>query len=80
MAADAGKDSGDMAPDPIAMFEGAVTRVKTMADGSPRFEFEAGEDAIRVMQQLAEAQAERRYVVVMVFDADEWKEFESNQK
>lgn len=45
------------APDPLASFVGGVTRVKTMADGSPRFEFEAGEAAIAVMQSLAEAQA-----------------------
>jgi hypothetical protein len=48
-----------------------------MADGSPRFEFEAGEDAIAVMQVLAKAQADRRYLIAMVFDADEWKRFEA---
>jgi hypothetical protein len=69
-----------MAPDPIAIFEGGVTRVKTMADGSPRFEFEAGEDAFSVMQKLAEAQASRQYVYVMIFDAEDWKAFEGNQK
>jgi hypothetical protein len=68
------------APDPIATFEGGVVRVKTMADGSPRFEFEAGEDAITQMQRLAEAQANRRFLMVMVFDADEWKEFEADSR
>jgi len=71
----------DMAQiDPLVSFVGGVTRVKTMADGSPRFEFDAGEEAIGAMQKLAEAQASRRYLYVLVFDADEWKEFESNQK
>jgi hypothetical protein len=51
-----------------------------MADGSPRFEFEAGEDAINQMQRLAEAQASRRYLMVIVYDLDDWKELESGQK
>jgi hypothetical protein len=64
--------------EPIASFEGAVVRVKTMADGSPRFEFEAPEQAISQMQVLAEAQAERRYLRVIVLDADKWNEYERN--
>lgn len=67
-------------PDPIASFVGGVTKVKTMADGSPRFEFEAPEEAIGVMQSLAEAQASRRYLFVMVFDADDWKKFQDAQR
>lgn len=66
-----------MAIEPIASFVGAVTRVRTMADGSPRFEFDAGEEAIGAMQKLAEAQAGRRYLYVVVFDADEWSRFET---
>lgn len=66
-------------PDPLAMFVCGVTRVKTMADGSPRFEFEAGEEAIGVMQSLAEAQASRQYLYVMVFDADQWMKFQNEQ-
>lgn len=62
-----------MVPDPIAVFEAGVTRVKTMADGSPRFEFEAGEPAISVMQALAEAQANNRLCMVVVYDYDDWK-------
>jgi hypothetical protein len=69
-----------MTPDPLAIFEGGVTRVRTMADGSPRFEFEAGEDAISQMQRLAQAQAEKRYLVVMVFDEGEWKAFEASSR
>jgi hypothetical protein len=67
-------------PDPLAMFEGGVTRVKTMADGSPRFEFEAGEDAIAQMQALAEAQAAKKYLMVIVYSYDDWERLERNQK
>ena len=66
-----------MTPDPIAMFEAGVTRVKTMADGSPRFEFEAGEPAISVMQALAGAQAAKRYLMVIVYDFEDWKRMEA---
>jgi len=68
------------APDPLASFVGGVTRVKTMADGSPRFEFEAGEAAIAVMQSLAEAQANRRFLYVLVFDTDAWERFQETQR
>ena len=62
-----------MTPDPLAVFEAGVTRVKTMADGSPRFEFEAPEQAIDVMQTLARAQAGNRYLMVIVYDFDDWE-------
>jgi len=65
-------------PTPIAEFDGEVVRVKTMADGSPRFEFGAGEPAISVMQVLAQAQS-GRYLHVIVFDEKEWREFEQSQ-
>lgn len=67
-------------PDPLAMFEAGVTRVKTMADGSPRFEFEAPEQAINQMQRLAQAQAERRYLMVIVYDLEDWQRLESEAK
>ena len=67
-------------PDPIAMFEAGVSNIKSMADGSPRFEFEAGETAIEYMTPLGQAKADKRYLVVMVFDANEWKRYEQEQK
>ena len=63
-------------PDPLAIFEAGVTRVKTMADGSPRFEFESGEAAIAVMQALAEAQANNRLLQVIIYDYEDWKRME----
>ena len=62
--------------EPLAMFEGGVTRIKTMADGSPRFEFEAPEQAISEMLELARAQSERRYLMVIVYDMEDWKRLE----
>ena len=67
-------------PDPIAMFEAGVSNIKSMADGSPRFEFEAGETAIEYMTPLGQAKADKRYLVVMVFDANEWQRYEQEQK
>ena len=69
-----------MTPDPIAVFEAGVTRVKTMSDGSPRFEFESGEPAISVMQALAEAQANNRLGMVIVYDFEDWKRMEEENR
>ncbi len=68
-----------MTPDPIAMFEAGITHVKTMSDGSPRFEFESGEAAISVMQALAKAQANNRLCMVIVYDMDDWKKMEKEE-
>jgi hypothetical protein len=58
------------------MFEAGETRLKTMADGSPRFECEAPEQAISVMHTLAEAQASRKYLMIIVYDLEDWKALE----
>jgi len=67
-------------PDPLAMFEGGVSNIKSMADGSPRFEFEAGEDAIQFMTPLGQAKADKRYLMVLVFDAEDWKRMEAENQ
>ena len=67
-----------MTPDPIAIFEAAVTQTKTMADGSPRFEFECGEDAIEYMTPLARAKADKRYLMVIVYDYEDFKRLEQD--
>ena len=64
-------------PDAIAQFTGAVANVKTMADGSPRFTFDAGEDAAALLSVLAECQQSGRYLQIVVFDAEEWAEYVS---
>ena len=58
----------------LALFRGSVVRVRTMADGSPRFEFEAGEDAISVMQALAQAQAGKKYVWIAIIEDENGKD------
>jgi hypothetical protein len=65
-----------MTPDPIAVFEAAVTQTKTMADGSPRFEFECSEKAIEYMTPLARAKADKRYLMVIVYDYEDFKRME----
>ena len=65
-----------MTPDPIAVFEAGVSNIKSMADGSPRFEFEAGEDAICYMTPLGQAKADKRYLMVIVYDYEDWKRME----
>jgi hypothetical protein len=65
-----------LTPDPIAMFEAEIVRVKTMADGSPRFELGAGEQANEYLSKLASVQAQNRLVQVIIYDYSEWIEFE----
>jgi len=67
-------------PDPLAIFEAEIVRVKTMADGSPRFELGAGEDANRFLSVLAGVQAANRLVKVILYDLDDWERLERNQK
>lgn len=67
-------------PDPIAMFEGEIIRVKTMVDGSPRFELGAGEEANALLSVLAAAQANNRLVMVVMYDLDDWRRFEDENR
>ena len=63
-------------PDPLALMECEIVRVKTMADGSPRFELGAGEDANQYLSILAGVQAGNRLVKVIIYDLDDWQRFE----
>ena len=63
-----------VAPTPIAEFDGEIKGIRTMANGDPRFTFEAQESGIEVMSALARAQKEQ-FLHVMVFDANEWMEY-----
>jgi hypothetical protein len=69
-----------MTPDPIAMFDGEIIRVKTMADGSPRFELGAGEDANVFLTPLSQIQAGNRLVKVIIYDLDDWKRLEDESR
>ena len=61
------------APEPIAMFEAGVSNIKSMADGSPRFEFESGESAIQFMTPLGQCKADKRYLMIIVYDMKDWE-------
>ena len=67
-------------PDPLALFDAEIVRVKTMVDGSPRFEFGSYEDANKYLSVLAHAQANNRLVKVIVYDMDDWQKLENDQK
>jgi len=63
-------------PEPLAIFEAEIVRVKTLVDGSPRFELGAGEDANVFLTPLSQAQASRKMVKVVIYKLDDWKRFE----
>lgn len=65
-----------MTPDPIAMFDGEIVRVKTMADGSPRFEFGADISANEYLTPLGQAKADMKAVMVIVYTLDDWERLE----
>ena len=65
-----------MTPDPLAVFDAEIVRVKTMADGSPRFELGAGEDANLFLSVLAGVQASNRLIKVIVYSLDDWERLE----
>ena len=68
-------------PEPLAIFDAEIVRVKTMADGSPRFELGAGEEANQYLSILAQVQAGNRLVKVIIYDLSDWQGFEAqNQK
>lgn len=69
-----------MAIDPIAVFDAEIVRVKTMADGSPRFELGAGEDANVFLTPLSQVQASRKLVKVIVYDLNDWERFETESE
>ena len=54
--------------EPLAMFDASVSNVRTMADGSPRFTFDAGEPALDLLSKLAKAQLEGVYLTIVVYD------------
>lgn len=65
-----------MMPEPIAIFDCEIVRVKTMADGSPRFELGAGEDANVFLTPLSQVQAGNKLVKVIIYDFEDWERIE----
>lgn len=58
---------------PIADFPAGIAKVQTMADGSPRFIFDAGESANQYLSILAECQSQKRYLRVVIYDEDQFQ-------
>lgn len=58
---------------PIADFPAGVANVKTMADGSPRFTFEAEESANKYLSVLGECQAQKKYLHIVIYDEDQFQ-------
>jgi hypothetical protein len=69
-----------MSVEPLAIFDAEIVRVKTMADGSPRFELGAGEGANEYLSVLAGVQANHKYIKVIIYDYEDWEELEGNQR
>ena len=67
-----------MMPEPIAIFDCEIVRVKTMADGSPRFELGAGEDANVFLTPLSQVQAGNKLVKVIIYSLDDWEQIEAD--
>lgn len=65
-------------PDPLAIFDAEIVRVRTLVDGSPRFELGAGEDANRFLSVLAGVQAANKLVRVILYDLDDWERIEKS--
>lgn len=68
------------APEPIAQFTAFVSKVQTMADGSPRVLLDMSEDRIDLLTTLARTRTESTMLHVMVFDAEEWQEYLDSTK
>jgi len=64
--------------DPLAIFDAEIVRVKTLIDGSPRFEFGAGEDANKYLSVMANVQASNMLVKVIIYTLDDWEALERN--
>jgi hypothetical protein len=65
-----------MSVEPLAIFDAEIVRVKTMSDGSPRFELGAGEDANEYLSVLAGVQAANRLIKVIIYDYGDWQDIE----
>ena len=66
--------------EPLAVFTGEICRLKTMADGSPRFELGAGEDANEYLSVLAQVQADKKLVKVIIYDYNDWERLEKENQ
>lgn len=56
---------------PIAEFSANVANVKTMADGSPRFTFDALEKEVYLLSVLAASKVRGKSLYIVVYDSKE---------
>lgn len=66
--------------EPIAVFTGEIIRVKTMADGSPRFEIGGGESANVYLTPLSQIQSNNKLIKVIIYDYSEWERLEKENQ
>ena len=64
---------------PLCDFPAGIANVKTMADGSPRITLDCEEGVNQFLSLLAQCQADRRYLHVIIYDEDEFNS-EVNKK
>ena len=64
--------------DPIAEFDAFVSKVMTLADGSPRVVFDMGEDRTDLLTTLAKTRADDQMLTVLIFDSEQWKQYLSS--
>ena len=57
---------------PIADFPAGIAKVQTMADGSPRIILDCPEMVNTYLTTLAECQAQKRYLYVVMYDQEEF--------
>ena len=65
-------------PEPLAMFDAEIVRIKTLVDGSPRFELGAGEEANQFLSVLANVQADKKLVKIIIYDYEDWQKLENS--
>ena len=61
-------------------FPAGIANVKTMADGSPRITLDCEESVNEYLSLLAQCQADKRYLHIVIYDADEFNNAIINRK
>ena len=64
----------------LADFPAGIAKVQTMADGSPRIVLDCPEAVNEQLSKLAMLQNDKRYLYVVIYDADEFKNAMSKHK
>ena len=58
---------------PLCDFPAGIAKVQTMADGSPRITVDGEEGVNQFLTILAQCQADRRYLHIVIYDEDEFE-------